>query len=58
MAMPVPSADAQARMAKAHSVFVRLVLPPYTIHFKSPTYMRDGTLEMLDKRVCLSLIHI
>nr|POF04588.1 copper transport protein 86 [Quercus suber] len=40
------------RVAKAHSIFVRLVLPPYTIHFKSPTYMRDGTLELLDKKVC------
>lgn len=37
---------------KAHSVFVRLVLPPYTIHFKAPKYMRESTLELLDKKVC------
>lgn len=40
------------RLTKAHSIFVRLVLPPYTIHFKSPTYMRDATLELLDRKVC------
>ncbi|KAK5769473.1 hypothetical protein LTS12_000400 [Elasticomyces elasticus] len=39
------------RVALAHSVFVRLVLPPYTIHFKSPTYMRDSTLDLLDRKV-------
>lgn len=38
--------------AKAHAVFVRLVLPPYTVHFKSATYMKDSTLELLDKKVC------
>ncbi|KAK0251916.1 hypothetical protein B0A54_12803 [Friedmanniomyces endolithicus] len=40
------------KTAQAHSVFVRLVLPPYTIHFKSPTYMRDTTLDLLDRKVC------
>ena len=50
--MAVRDAYEQAKMAKAHSVFMRLVLPPYTIHFKSPTYMREGTLEVLDKKVC------
>ncbi|WPG98527.1 Hypothetical protein R9X50_00131800 [Acrodontium crateriforme] len=40
------------RKRKAHSVFVRLLLPPYTIHFKSPTYMRESTLELLDRKVC------
>lgn len=37
---------------KAFNILVRLALPPYTIHFKSATYMREGTMEMLDKRVC------
>lgn len=36
---------------KAHAVFIRLVFPAYTVHFKSGTYMQDATLEMLDKRV-------
>jgi hypothetical protein len=38
--------------AKAHAVFVRLALPPYTVHFKSATYMKESTLELLDKKVC------
>jgi palmitoyltransferase len=44
--------DDPDRAAKAHSVFVRLVLPPYTIHFKAPKYMKESTLDMLDKKVC------
>lgn len=36
----------------AHSVFIRLVLPPYTIHFKSASYMQPQTLDFLDKTVC------
>ena len=44
--------DDPNRAAKAHSVFVRLVLPPYTIHFKAPKYMKESTLDMLDKKVC------
>ncbi|KAF2207935.1 hypothetical protein CERZMDRAFT_71198 [Cercospora zeae-maydis SCOH1-5] len=43
-------------MAQAYSVFVRLVLPPYTIHFKSTGYMKDVTLEMLDKKVCKEML--
>ncbi|PPJ59645.1 hypothetical protein CBER1_01236 [Cercospora berteroae] len=48
--------DAASNMAKAYSVFVRLVLPPYTIHFKSTGYMKDVTLEMLDKKVCKEML--
>ncbi|TKA26816.1 hypothetical protein B0A50_04262 [Salinomyces thailandicus] len=44
--------DYHERINKAHAVLVRLVLPPYTIHFKSPTYMRDHTLDLLDRRAC------
>ncbi|KAF2772409.1 hypothetical protein EJ03DRAFT_307448 [Teratosphaeria nubilosa] len=40
------------KVRKAHAVFIRLVLPPYTIHFKSPSYMRDATLSLLDTKVC------
>ncbi|EGP92441.1 uncharacterized protein MYCGRDRAFT_32716 [Zymoseptoria tritici IPO323] len=36
----------------AHAVFIRLALPPYTVHFKSSTYMKESTLELLDKNVC------
>lgn len=38
--------------AAAHSVFVRLVLGPYMVHFKSAGFMREATLDALDKRVC------
>ncbi|EME89366.1 uncharacterized protein MYCFIDRAFT_127594 [Pseudocercospora fijiensis CIRAD86] len=38
-------------MAKAHSVFVRLALPVYTQHFKSPAYVKESTLDMMDNRV-------
>ncbi|KAH9827505.1 Spinocerebellar ataxia type 10 protein domain [Teratosphaeria destructans] len=41
-----------AKVRKAHAVFIRLVLPPYTIHFKSPSYMREATLSLLDTKVC------
>jgi palmitoyltransferase len=44
-----PAEEARAR---AHTVFLRLALPPYTIHFKSPTYLQPSTLDLLDKRVC------
>jgi len=37
---------------KAFGIFIRLALPPYTIHFKSPSYMKEATLDMLDRRVC------
>ncbi|QIX01870.1 hypothetical protein AMS68_007387 [Peltaster fructicola] len=48
--------DGAVDTAQAHSVFVRLVLPPYTIHFKSPTYMKESTLELLDGRVCKEVL--
>ncbi|KAF7191340.1 Copper transport protein 86 [Pseudocercospora fuligena] len=44
-------ADAQTKMAKAHSVFMRLALPVYTQHFKSPAYVKESTLDMMDNRV-------
>lgn len=37
---------------KAFSVLVRLALPPYTIHFKSPSYMKEVLMERLDKNAC------
>lgn len=48
--MAAPEED--SKTGKAYNVLVRLALPPYTIHFKSPTYMREATMEMLDKTVC------
>ncbi|KAK5166875.1 uncharacterized protein LTR77_007604 [Saxophila tyrrhenica] len=36
---------------RAHLTFIRLALPPYTIHFKSPTYIQPATLDLLDKKV-------
>jgi len=40
------------KTGKAYNVLVRLALPPYTIHFKSPTFMKESVMEMLDKTVC------
>ena len=37
--------------ARATATLLRLALPPYTIHFKSPTYLQPHTLDLLDKRV-------
>ncbi|KAI7017923.1 hypothetical protein KC355_g3508, partial [Hortaea werneckii] len=44
--------DHDERVRRAHAVLVRLVLPPYAIHFKSPSYMRPHTLDLLDRKVC------
>ena len=48
--MAVPEDD--SKIGKAYNVLVRLALPPYTIHFKSPTFMKEAMREMLDKKVC------
>lgn len=40
------------RRGKAYAVFIRLVLPAYTLHFSCATYMRESTLTLLDGRVC------
>ena len=37
--------------ARATATLLRLALPPYTIHFKSPAYLQPHTLDLLDKRV-------
>ncbi|GAB7349382.1 hypothetical protein MBLNU459_g8507t1 [Dothideomycetes sp. NU459] len=44
--------DKSSKDGRAYNILVRLALPPYTIHFKSATYMKEATMEMLDKRVC------
>lgn len=38
------------RQAQAYNVLIRIVFAPYTIHFSSPSYMKESTLGMLDKR--------
>ena len=43
--------DPNSTIAKAHNVFIRLALPPYTIHFKSSSYLHPTTLDLLDKKV-------
>jgi hypothetical protein len=40
----------------AYSTLMRLGLPAYTIHFKSSTYMRESSLEMLDRKVCKNIL--
>lgn len=46
-----PVFTSEEKRARAHSTFLRLVLAPYTIHFKAPAYIQPATLELLDKRV-------
>lgn len=52
------AAAADDRLVKAHRIFVRLVLPPYTAHFNSPGYIKDATLDMLDERVCRATLRL
>ncbi|CAD0087768.1 unnamed protein product [Aureobasidium vineae] len=40
----------------AYSTLLRLGLPAYTMHFKSPTYMRESMLERLDRTVCKDIL--
>ena len=46
-----------ANRASAHSLLLRLALPPYTIHFKSPTYLQTKTLDLLDRKVSKETLH-
>ncbi|KAI4850648.1 hypothetical protein E4T44_02621 [Aureobasidium sp. EXF-8845] len=40
----------------AYSTLLRIGLPAYTMHFKSPTYMRESMLERLDRTVCKDIL--
>lgn len=40
----------------AYRTLLRIGLPAYTMHFKSPTYMRESMLERLDRTVCKSIL--
>ncbi|KAI5246026.1 hypothetical protein E4T42_06524 [Aureobasidium subglaciale] len=40
----------------AYSTLLRLGLPAYTMHFKSPTYMKESMLERLDRTVCKDIL--
>ncbi|THW88845.1 hypothetical protein D6D15_05674 [Aureobasidium pullulans] len=40
----------------AYSTLMRLGLPAYTMHFKSPTYMKESMLERLDRTVCKNIL--
>ncbi|KAG9522389.1 hypothetical protein KCU93_g7090, partial [Aureobasidium melanogenum] len=40
----------------AYSTLLRIGLPAYTMHFKSPTYMRESMLERLDRTVCKGIL--
>ena len=55
MARDLPSTPTTPRLLvekNAHTVLLRLALPPYTIHFQSPTHLHPPTLDLLDKRIC------
>lgn len=40
------------RHDRARRCYTQLLIQSYTIHFKNLGYMRDATMDMLDKRVC------
>ncbi|KAK4959695.1 hypothetical protein LTR66_012971 [Elasticomyces elasticus] len=44
--------------AKAHSTFIRLVFPGYIAHFKSAAYLKEATLDLLDRRVCGEMLRL
>ncbi|KAF2726145.1 hypothetical protein K431DRAFT_280163 [Polychaeton citri CBS 116435] len=48
---------AQPTPADASRLLLRLAFPAYTIHFKSPNYMKPSTLAMLEKRVLKRTLH-
>ena len=45
------SRSPSSKAARAHAVLLRLALAPYAIHFKSPAYLDQRTLDMLDHKV-------
>lgn len=43
-------------LGHAYRTLLRIGLPAYTMHFKSPTYMRESMLERLDRTVCKAIL--
>ena len=54
-AVPEPPTDQQSK-AKPFATRLRLALAPWTVHFKSPGYIRDDTMHMLEVTVCKSTL--
>ncbi|OCL03710.1 hypothetical protein AOQ84DRAFT_325570 [Glonium stellatum] len=50
-AVPEPPADQKSKV-KPFATRLRLALAPWTVHFKSPGYIRDDTMHMLEVTVC------
>ena len=46
------------RDRKTYSTFIRMAFTPYAIHFKSPRYMKESTLERLDMTVLKKTLHL
>ncbi|KAF2837588.1 hypothetical protein M501DRAFT_937685 [Patellaria atrata CBS 101060] len=47
---PDPSGDAQ-EPSSPYSTYLRLALIPWATHFKSPSYLEESTMQMLDTKV-------
>ncbi|KAF2149339.1 hypothetical protein K461DRAFT_296815 [Myriangium duriaei CBS 260.36] len=46
------------RDRKVYSTFIRMAFTPYAIHFKSPRYMKESTLERIDMTVLKKTLHL
>lgn len=41
-----------------YTTFIRLTFTPYAIHFKSPRFMKESTMERLDMDVLKKTLHL
>ncbi|GAM89805.1 hypothetical protein ANO11243_078440 [Dothideomycetidae sp. 11243] len=46
------------RDRKVYSTFIRMAFTPYAIHFKTPRYMKESTLERIDMTVLKKTLHL
>ncbi|KAI9718477.1 MAG: copper transport protein [Chrysothrix sp. TS-e1954] len=49
---PMASAKPLGTVANAHIVSLRLLFTGWISHFRSPGYMKDETMQILDKAIC------
>ena len=43
---------------QAHVTSLRLLIAPWIIHFKSLNYIKEGTMDMLDRRICRKTVDL
>lgn len=49
---PGGKADPPDTVIKAHVASLRLLLAGWITHFRSVGYVKEGTMDMLDRKVC------